>query len=93
MLIIAYTNYYSYLCKTIKIRIFKLFIEIQIIMKKMKGFGSVLTIWGMSLLILAMFFVMFQMKAEGISFYILVLVILVALGVIDVHAWKIFREA
>lgn len=61
-------------------------------MKKMKGFGSVLTIWGMSLLILAMFFVMFQMKAEGISFYILVLVILVALGVIDVHAWKIFRS-
>ena len=60
-------------------------------MKKMKGFGSVLTIWGLSLLILARFFVMFQMKAEGISFYILVLVILVALGVIDVHAWKIFR--
>ncbi len=60
-------------------------------MKTMKGFGSVLTIWGLSLLILAMFFVMFQMKAEGISFYILVLVILVALGIIDIHAWKIFR--
>ena len=57
----------------------------------MKGFGSVLTIWGLSLLILAMFFVMFQVKAEGISFYILVLVILVALGIIDIHAWKIFR--
>ena len=60
-------------------------------MKTMKGFGSVLTIWGLSLLILAMFFVMFQVKAEGISFYILVLVILVALGIIDIHAWKIFR--
>ena len=60
-------------------------------MKTMKGFGSVLTIWGLSLLILAMFFVMFQVKAEGIAFYILVLVILVALAVIDVHAWKIFR--
>ena len=60
-------------------------------MKTMKGFGSVLTIWGLSLLILAMFFVMFQVKAEGISFYILVLVILVALAVIDIHAWKIFR--
>ena len=61
-------------------------------MKTIKEFGSVLTIWGLSLLILAMFFVMFQSDASGISFYILVLVILAALAIIDVHAWKMFRS-
>ena len=60
-------------------------------MKTIKEFGSVLTIWGLSLLILAMFFVMFQSDASGISFYILVLVILAALAIIDVHARKMYR--